>query len=91
MQSFIGGSIRLGKRQGFYSWSSAHFKATTRAHLAAHNNCSIAHGSNNSINSSTNNLVQYVGILDKEAVEEVKGQREIPDIQPGNIVQLKVG
>ncbi|XVF08826.1 hypothetical protein REPUB_Repub07fG0037000 [Reevesia pubescens] len=29
-------------------------------------------------------------ILDKEAVEEVKGQREIPDIKPGNIVQLKV-
>ncbi|XP_044491535.1 50S ribosomal protein L19, chloroplastic-like isoform X7 [Mangifera indica] len=29
-------------------------------------------------------------ILDKEAVEEVKGQREIPDIRPGYIVQLKV-
>ncbi|GMI95209.1 hypothetical protein like AT4G11630 [Hibiscus trionum] len=29
-------------------------------------------------------------ILDKEAVEEVKGQREIPEIKPGYIVQLKV-
>ncbi|KAA3463205.1 50S ribosomal protein L19, chloroplastic isoform X1 [Gossypium australe] len=29
-------------------------------------------------------------ILDKEAVEEVKGQREILDIKPGYIVQLKV-
>lgn len=29
-------------------------------------------------------------ILDKEAVEEVKAQREIPDIKPGNIVQLRV-
>ncbi|KAK9143816.1 hypothetical protein Syun_013216 [Stephania yunnanensis] len=29
-------------------------------------------------------------ILDKEAVEEVQEQREIPDIQPGYIVQLKV-
>ncbi|MBA0593072.1 hypothetical protein Gorai_010031 [Gossypium raimondii] len=29
-------------------------------------------------------------ILDKEAVEEVKGKREIPDIKPGYIVQLKV-
>lgn len=29
-------------------------------------------------------------ILDKEAVEEVRGQREIPDIQPGHIIQLKV-
>ncbi|XP_031260839.1 50S ribosomal protein L19, chloroplastic-like [Pistacia vera] len=29
-------------------------------------------------------------ILDKEAVEDVKGQREIPDIRPGYIVQLKV-
>ncbi|XP_044484752.1 50S ribosomal protein L19-like isoform X2 [Mangifera indica] len=29
-------------------------------------------------------------ILDKEAVEEVKGQREIPDIRPGYIVQIKV-
>ncbi|XP_058736405.1 large ribosomal subunit protein bL19c-like isoform X2 [Vicia villosa] len=29
-------------------------------------------------------------ILDKEAVEEVKGQREMPDIKPGYIVQLKV-
>ncbi|CAJ2640030.1 unnamed protein product [Trifolium pratense] len=29
-------------------------------------------------------------ILDKEAVEEVKEQREMPDIKPGYIVQLKV-
>jgi large subunit ribosomal protein L19 len=29
-------------------------------------------------------------ILDKEAVEEVKSEREIPDIQPGYIIQLKV-
>ncbi|GFZ03860.1 ribosomal protein L19 family protein [Actinidia rufa] len=27
---------------------------------------------------------------DKEAVEEVKNQREIPDIKPGYIIQLKV-
>ncbi|CAI9102864.1 OLC1v1001218C1 [Oldenlandia corymbosa var. corymbosa] len=29
-------------------------------------------------------------ILDKEAVEEVKSKREIPDIRPGYFVQLKV-
>ncbi|KAI9075606.1 hypothetical protein K1719_042406 [Acacia pycnantha] len=29
-------------------------------------------------------------IIDKEAVEEVRTHREIPDIQPGYIVQLKV-
>lgn len=29
-------------------------------------------------------------ILDKEAVQEVKAQREIPDIKPGYIVQLRV-
>lgn len=29
-------------------------------------------------------------ILDKEAVEEVKADRDIPDIQPGCIVQMKV-
>ncbi|XP_050377845.1 uncharacterized protein LOC126795068 [Argentina anserina] len=29
-------------------------------------------------------------ILDKEAVQEVRGQREIPDIKPGYIVQLRV-
>ncbi|KAK9749261.1 hypothetical protein RND81_02G113500 [Saponaria officinalis] len=29
-------------------------------------------------------------ILDKEAVEEVKTQREIPDIKPGYIIQLKL-
>ncbi|KAL6972583.1 hypothetical protein U1Q18_026756 [Sarracenia purpurea var. burkii] len=29
-------------------------------------------------------------ILDKEAVEEVRNQREIPDIKPGHIIQLKV-
>ncbi|CAL0326595.1 unnamed protein product [Lupinus luteus] len=29
-------------------------------------------------------------ILDKEAVEEVKAQRELPEIKPGYIVQLKV-
>lgn len=164
MQSFIGGSIRLGRRYGSSSWSSAHFKATIRAFLATHNSCSIIHGSKNSINSSKNHLLQSLGIgfgsqakelmfpgsfrgfsipglssfaammyssssrcmttaalptvdssesvtevpprikfkrldktaghimqiLDKEAVEEVKGQREIPDIKPGNIVQLKV-
>ncbi|KAI4342518.1 hypothetical protein MLD38_027140 [Melastoma candidum] len=31
-----------------------------------------------------------MNILDKEAVDEVKSQREIPDIRPGYIVQLKV-
>lgn len=29
-------------------------------------------------------------ILDKEAVEEVKAKREIPDIRPGYIIQLRV-
>lgn len=29
-------------------------------------------------------------IVDKEAVEEVRTRREIPDIRPGYIVQLKV-
>lgn len=29
-------------------------------------------------------------ILDKEAVENVKSHREIPDIKPGYIVQLRV-
>lgn len=32
----------------------------------------------------------YLQILDKEAVEEVREKREIPDIRPGYIVQLKV-
>ncbi|XP_022735847.1 uncharacterized protein LOC111289245 isoform X2 [Durio zibethinus] len=164
MQSFVGGSIRLAQRQGFYSWSCAHFKATTRAYLATNSIGNKIHGSNNSINSSKNHLLQFLGtrfgtqskesmfpgscggcsipslsplaammstsssrcmttdasstldssesvtdvpsrikfkrldktarhimqILDKEAVEEVKGQREIPDIKPGYIVQLKV-
>ncbi|XP_021286050.1 50S ribosomal protein L19-like isoform X2 [Herrania umbratica] len=163
MQSFIGGSIRLGQRHGFYSWSGAHFKAN-RAYLATNNSSRLIHGSNNSINSSRNHLLQSLGtrlgfqtkelmlpgcsdgcsmpglsqlaammstcssrsmttaasptpdssqsvtdvppqikfkrldktakhimqILDKEAVEEVKAQREIPDIKPGNIVQLRV-
>ncbi|XVE56706.1 hypothetical protein DITRI_Ditri04bG0032300 [Diplodiscus trichospermus] len=196
MQSFIGGSIRLGQRQGFYIWNSVHFKGTVRAFLSTHNSGSIIHGSHNSINSSKNHLLQSLGtrfqsqtkelkfpgssggfsipglsplaavtytsssrcmttaasptldstesvtdvpsrikfkrldktarhimqekclsfllchyldffflkkritfrviwimnlqILDKEAVKEVKGRREIPDIKPGNIVQLKV-
>ncbi|KAJ0104941.1 hypothetical protein Patl1_18145 [Pistacia atlantica] len=34
--------------------------------------------------------IMQARILDKEAVEEVKGHREIPDIKPGYIVQLKV-
>ena len=29
-------------------------------------------------------------ILDKEAAEEVQAEREIPDIKPGYIIQLKV-
>lgn len=32
----------------------------------------------------------YLQILDKEAVEEVRAKREIPEIKPGYIVQLKV-
>ena len=35
----------------------------------------------------SHNLVQ---IVDKEAVEEVRTRREIPEIRPGYIVQLKV-
>jgi len=31
-----------------------------------------------------------VQILDKEAVEKVQAEREIPDIKPGYIIQLKV-
>ncbi|KOM52338.1 hypothetical protein LR48_Vigan09g099700, partial [Vigna angularis] len=40
--------------------------------------------------SSQGSLMPEPEILDKEAVEEVRGQREIPDIKPGYIVQLKV-
>lgn len=32
----------------------------------------------------------FVQIVDKEAVEQVRTRREIPDIRPGYIVQLKV-
>ncbi|PPR82949.1 hypothetical protein GOBAR_AA37767 [Gossypium barbadense] len=152
MQSFISGSIRLGQRQGFCRWNSAHFKASTRAFLPTHSSNSLIHGTNDSIKSSENHLLQLLGlancfkqtrfgsqtkelmfpsssggclipslsplaammsssssrymttaasptmdssesvtdIVDKEAVEEVKGQREIPEIKPGYIVQLKV-
>ncbi|KAM7267346.1 hypothetical protein ACFE04_009512 [Oxalis oulophora] len=40
-----------------------------------------------SLAKTARNIMQ---ILDKEAVEEVKSQRELPDIQPGYIIQLKV-
>ncbi|KAK9034501.1 hypothetical protein V6N11_050662 [Hibiscus sabdariffa] len=173
MQSFIGGSIRLGRRQGFYSWSNAYSEATTTAYLATNSRSTILYGPRNSTKSSKNHLLQSLRtmfgcqtnelafrgssgpsggcsipsltplaalvstctrcmttdaspamdssesvtdvptrikfkrldktarnimqesviclcILDKEAVEEVKGQREIPDIKPGYIVQLKV-
>ncbi|GMI76733.1 hypothetical protein HRI_001342700 [Hibiscus trionum] len=171
MQSFISGSIRLGQRQGFSRWRSAHFKSSTGAYLPSQISTNVAHGANNSIKSSQNHILQFLGtrfgsqtkelmfpgsyggcsvpelsplatmmsssssrcmttaaspttdssesvtdvparikfkrldktarnimkesplfpfILDKEAVEEVKEQREIPDIKPGYIVQLKV-
>ncbi|KAL4324459.1 hypothetical protein GQ457_11G027950 [Hibiscus cannabinus] len=145
MQSFIGGSIRLGQRQGFSRWNSAHFKSSTRAYLPSQSSSNVVHGTNNSVKSSQNHLMQILGtrfgsrtkelmfpgssggcsvpvlsplaammsssssrcmstdalpttdssesltdILDKEAVEEVKEQREVPDIKPGYIVQLKV-
>ncbi|XP_017609254.1 50S ribosomal protein L19-1, chloroplastic-like [Gossypium arboreum] len=163
MQSFISGIIRLGQRQGFCRWNSAHFKASTRAFLPTQSSNSLIHETNDSI-SSENHLLQLLGtrigsqtkelmspsssggclipslsrlaammsssssrymttaasptmdssesvtdvptrikfkrldktarhimqIVDKEAVEEVKGQREIPEIKPGYIVQLKV-
>ncbi|KAK8586433.1 hypothetical protein V6N13_010026 [Hibiscus sabdariffa] len=173
MQSFIGGSIRLGQRQGFSRWNSAHFKSSTGAYLPSQSSSNVVHGTNNSVKSSQNHLMQILGtrfgsrtkelmfpgssggcsvpmlsplaammssssnrcmttdalpttdssesvtdvptrikfkrldktarhimqessyfflpfILDKEAVEEVKEQREVPDIKPGYIVQLKV-
>ncbi|KAJ0755157.1 putative ribosomal protein L19 [Helianthus annuus] len=34
--------------------------------------------------------VIYLQILDREAVEEVRTQREIPDIRPGYIIQLRL-
>ncbi|KAF5743722.1 hypothetical protein HS088_TW08G00309 [Tripterygium wilfordii] len=39
------------------------------------------------LDKTARNIMQ---IIDKEAVEEVKSDREIPDIKPGHIVQLKV-
>ncbi|GMH01237.1 hypothetical protein Nepgr_003076 [Nepenthes gracilis] len=39
------------------------------------------------LDKTARNIMQ---ILDKEAVEEVRAQREIPDIRPGYIIQLKV-
>lgn len=39
------------------------------------------------LDKTARNIMQ---ILDKEAVEEVRAQREIPDIKPGYIIQLKV-
>ncbi|GMJ05831.1 hypothetical protein HRI_004252300 [Hibiscus trionum] len=165
MQPLIGGGIRLGRRQGIYSWSNAYIKVTTTAYLATNNSSTVLYGPSNSTESSKNHLLQSLGtrfgcltnelafrgssggcsipslsplaalvstctrcmttdalpamdssesvtgvptrikfkrldktarnimqesILDKEAVEEVKGRREIPDIKPGYIVQLKV-
>ena len=45
------------------------------------------HGYNHVIFYLCHNLLQ---IVDKEAVEEVRNLREIPEIKPGYIVQLKV-
>ncbi|KAK1363167.1 50S ribosomal protein L19, chloroplastic [Heracleum sosnowskyi] len=39
------------------------------------------------LDKTARNIMQ---ILDKEAVEEVKARREIPEIKPGYIIQLKV-
>ncbi|GAB2269339.1 hypothetical protein Dimus_004259 [Dionaea muscipula] len=39
------------------------------------------------LDKTARNIMQ---ILNKEAVEEVKAQREIPDVRPGYIVQLKM-
>ncbi|XP_021756266.1 50S ribosomal protein L19, chloroplastic-like [Chenopodium quinoa] len=39
------------------------------------------------LNKTARHIMQ---ILDKEAVEELRGQREIPDIKPGYIIQLKL-
>ncbi|KAI9075610.1 hypothetical protein K1719_042410 [Acacia pycnantha] len=43
-----------------------------------------------SVESSQDSSTLVSEIIDKEAVEEVRTHREIPDIQPGYIVQLKV-
>ncbi|KAJ9163810.1 hypothetical protein P3X46_023440 [Hevea brasiliensis] len=43
-----------------------------------------------SMTTAGNSVESTSKILDKEAVQEVSTQREIPDIKPGYIVQLKV-
>ncbi|XP_039020183.1 50S ribosomal protein L19-2, chloroplastic-like isoform X2 [Hibiscus syriacus] len=156
MQSFIGGSIRLGQRQGFPRWNRAQFKSSAKAYLPSQSSSNAVQGTNNSIKSPNNHLLQFLGttfvsqangvcsvpvlsplaammsssssiymttaafpnmhssepfpdvptrikfkrldktakhimqIVDKEAVEEVKRQRDVPEIKPGYIVQLKV-
>ncbi|GMI95208.1 hypothetical protein like AT4G11630 [Hibiscus trionum] len=61
MQSFIGGSIRLGQRQGFSICNRAHFKSTTIAYLPSQSSSNVVQGTNNSIKSSRNHLLQFLG------------------------------
>ncbi|KAM7496968.1 hypothetical protein LguiA_021382 [Lonicera macranthoides] len=46
--------------------------------------------SSESVSKDTSASISEPEILDKEAVEEVRSQREIPDIKPGYIIQLKL-
>ncbi|KZV34755.1 hypothetical protein F511_00657 [Dorcoceras hygrometricum] len=42
------------------------------------------------LDKTARHIMQAITIVDKEAVEEVKSNREIPDVRPGCTVQLKV-
>ncbi|KAE8686230.1 50S ribosomal protein L19-2 [Hibiscus syriacus] len=79
MQSFIGGSIRLGQRQGFPRWNRAQFKSSAKAYLPSQSSSNAVQGTNNSIKSPNNHLLQFLGTT---FVSQANGVCSVPVLSP---------
>uniref|UniRef100_A0A2N9J636 Uncharacterized protein n=1 Tax=Fagus sylvatica TaxID=28930 RepID=A0A2N9J636_FAGSY len=74
-------SVSCSSRPGLLHWAAVLPPFTSRCITTVGNNVESA---------SRDSSASISDILDKEAVEEVRAKREIPDIKPGYTVQLKV-
>uniref|UniRef100_A0A2P2JTN3 Uncharacterized protein n=2 Tax=Rhizophora mucronata TaxID=61149 RepID=A0A2P2JTN3_RHIMU len=94
-------SSRIGRSPALYSllWADSKRFLTRSMTTAGNSDESVVKDSSEAVSAVTSRIKfkrldktarHIMQIINKEAVEEVKSQREIPDIKPGYIVELKV-
>lgn len=93
-------SVSCSSRPGLLHWAAVLPPFTSRCITTVGNNVESASRDSSASISDVTPRIKFkrldktskhiMQILDKEAVEEVRAKREIPDIKPGYTVQLKV-